>query len=68
MLFTYVFAYLAEKEIFFFEVREREWLLDAEREEEKTKPKLKKGKIYKSASVFKFFSTQVYPRDPQHRV
>ena len=72
LLTSYIFDYLAEKENLLFEVREREWLLNAELEEQRviTKAKLKKGKIYevKLASVFHFFSTEVYPRVLKHRV
>ena len=72
MLVTYIFDNLAEKENLLFEVREREWLLNAELEEERaiTKAKLKRGKIHdvKLASVFHSFSTEFYPRDTQHRV
>lgn len=71
---TYIFAgdYLAEKENLLFEVREREWLLNAELEEEKAiaNAELKKGKIHKVklAPVFHSFWTEFYPRDSQNRV
>lgn len=74
MLLTYIFAgdYLAEKENLLFEVREREWLLNAELEEEKViaNAELKKGKIHKVklVPVFHSFSTEFYPRDSQNRV
>ena len=69
---TCIFVYLTEKENLLFEVREREWLLNAELEEERaiTNLKMQKGKIYKVklASFFHSFSTEFYPRDSQHRV
>jgi len=48
LLTSYIFDYLAEKENLLFEVREREWLLNAELEEQRaiTKAKRTKGKIY----------------------
>ena len=58
MLLASISDYLAEKEKILFEVREREWILNAELEEERaiTNAKLKKGKIYKLKLASAFYS------------